>query len=187
ARSPARPATGGRGPKGTGSKSAGQSGIVATRSAATPESTRFSAHVIPPFPTVRSAPPAMSAATHARTPSRSRRGGEIAKSRPPATRNRAADMRNGGIVRIASMIPRYVEPQTTYSVAKAPQARAVMASGLPATDPAAVVHPTRVGAVEHGGRPDQHEQEDDDCNSHGSRMPTAGRSEERPGGKERTM
>ena len=46
--------------------------------------------------------------------------------------------------------------------------------GLPTTDPAAVVHPTRVGAVEHGGRPDQHEQEDDDCKSHVSRMPTVG-------------
>jgi hypothetical protein len=39
-------------------------------------------------------------------------------------------MRNGGSVRIASMIPRYVEPQTTYSVAKAPQARAVKARYL---------------------------------------------------------
>src|SRR5919108_19829 len=100
-------------------------------------------------------------------------GGEIAKRSPPATRNRAADMRNGGIVRIASMIPRYVEPQTTYSVAKAPQARAVTELA-PAADPAAVVDPARVGAVEHGGRPDQDEQEDDDSNSHGSRMPTVG-------------
>jgi hypothetical protein len=42
---------------------------------------------------------------------------------------------------------------------------------LPATDPAAIVDPTRVGAVAQRDRSDQDEQEDDDDDSHKARMP----------------
>src|SRR5919197_6283663 len=111
---------------------------------------------IPPFPIVSNAPPATSAAAQARR--LARRRGESAKRKPPASRNRTDDIRNGGIVRIASMIPRYVEPQTTYSVASAPQARAVTGV-LPATDSAAIVEPPRVGAVAQRDGSDQDEQE----------------------------
>ena len=73
------------------------------------------------------------------------------------------------MVRIATMIPRYVDPQTTYSVASAPQARVL--NGLAAADPAAVVGPPRARSVQERARPDQQEHEDDEGESHAPRMP----------------
>src|SRR5438105_9487671 len=46
--------------------------------------------------------------------------------------------------------------------------------GSASADPAAVVDPARIGAPEDRGRADQHEHEDDDCESHALRMPTRG-------------
>ena len=69
---PVQPTAESRRPKTTRSKSASQSGIVATRSTATPESTRCSAHVIPPFPIVSNAPPATNAAAQPRRLTRRR-------------------------------------------------------------------------------------------------------------------
>ena len=115
--SPTMPLQASRRPLSTRSNTAIQSGIVATSSAATPESMRSSESATPPFPPRSNAPPTIAAASQWRpvgpSPARSPRRTENQYRTAPATRNRAADMSSGGIVSIATMIPRYVEPQTT--------------------------------------------------------------------------
>ena len=83
-----------------------KSGVVATSSAATPDGMRFSATPTSEFASI-SSDPTMAAV---------RNCGHVTPAAPwtcatasmmrPASPNRAADSRNGGIVSIATLIPR---------------------------------------------------------------------------------
>jgi hypothetical protein len=59
-------------PKKKRSITATQSGMIATISAAKPESSRVSAHATPPFPSSSSAAPTIAAAPHSRAVGRAR-------------------------------------------------------------------------------------------------------------------
>ncbi len=75
-----------------------------------PDGMYCSDHVTPPFPPNSSSPPTTIAERHCgqrgRSTARSPRPIEKAYSTAPAIRNRTDDMRNGGMVSIASRIAR---------------------------------------------------------------------------------
>ena len=87
-----------------------QIGTPAMMREATLEGTRCSAQDTPPFPQARSSVPTSAVARHCGHPRRSSRASprriDQANSSPPAIRNRLPAIRNGGIVRTATRIPR---------------------------------------------------------------------------------
>jgi len=107
---------GNRSPRKIPARIATQTGISPTRSAAIPDGTVCSPKATSPFPPPRSNAPTMALSRHSRrvgrTNERPSRAIDQAKRMAPANKNRAAAMRNGGIVSTAIAIPRYVEPHT---------------------------------------------------------------------------
>ena len=99
------------------------SGTLATRRAARPVAMRFSARASTPVSKASRRAPITAADNHSRRPGRSAatwpRRTHHAYSSAPATRNRTESMSSGGMVRSATAIARYVDPQTTYTVASA--------------------------------------------------------------------
>ena len=97
--------------------------VPAVDLATTPVDTWRSAHTTPPFPPASSSVPTRAADPTCRQPIGSAlsptpsfpppRRQANTKSTAPATTNRVDAIRNGGIVRMANLIARYVEPQTT--------------------------------------------------------------------------
>src|SRR5262245_48666888 len=95
-------------------------GTIATISAANPESIYFSEMVTPPLPPRSKQAPIMHDV---------RQFAQVDVTIPcdqaityiirPANTNRAPAIRNGGIVSIENLIPRYVDPQIRYSAANA--------------------------------------------------------------------
>src|SRR6059058_6460060 len=95
-------------------------GTIATTSAAKPESIYFSEIVTPPLPP---------SSKHAPIISEVRQFLQFDSPMPcdqataymimPANTNRAPAIRNGGMVSMENRMPRYVEPQITYSAANA--------------------------------------------------------------------
>src|SRR6266542_2811177 len=126
--SPSAPSRVSRWPVAMRSKTAIQSGMVAMTSELIPVSTLVSAQATPVLPPRKSAAPTTAAAAHSRRPGRSRslspRRIDQTYRSAPATRNRSAPIRKTGMVSIASRIPRYVDPQTTYTTRSAAQIRA---------------------------------------------------------------
>ena len=109
-------------PPNAGAKSAIQSGTVAMISATKPLGRYCSPQATPPLPKSRRHPPITSADLQWISVSRSRGAPgrcENASSRSPARMNRAPDISSAGMVSIAMWIVRYVEPQMTYTAAKA--------------------------------------------------------------------
>ena len=91
------------------------SGTVPAMMAATLESMRVSATCTRPTPSPSRSPPAIALATISARVTRNDvpRQARIAASRSAATRNRDPAARSGGIVSTATLIPKYVDPQTT--------------------------------------------------------------------------
>src|SRR6266513_4155301 len=95
-------------------------GTIATISAASPESMYFSEIVTPPLPaSSKHAPMISDVRQFAQLDFPMPCDQAIAYMISPAKTNRAPAIRNGGIVSMANRIPRYVEPQITYSAANA--------------------------------------------------------------------
>jgi hypothetical protein len=80
--------------------------MIATISAAKPESSRVSAQATPPLPTSRSAAPVIAAAVHSRLVGRARPRAAKAYSAAPAIRKRTEDISSGGSVRSVTRIAR---------------------------------------------------------------------------------
>ena len=101
-------------------------GTTATRSAAIPDGTRCSAQLTAPLPPSSNRAPLINPTRH------STRFGHAAPSRKrahnstisPARTNRALAISSGGSVCTAKRMARYVEPQMTYTAAKAAIRRA---------------------------------------------------------------
>ena len=91
------------------------SGTVPAIIAAMLESMRVSATCTSPTPSPRRSTPAIALATSSARVTRSDvpRQASSAARRSAATRNRDPAARSGGIVSTATLIPKYVEPQTT--------------------------------------------------------------------------
>src|SRR5213078_3130722 len=95
-------------------------GTIATISAARPESIYCSEIVTPPLPaSSKHAPMTNDVRQFAQVDLPIPCNQAIAYMIMPANTNRAPAIRNGGIVSIENLIPRYVEPQIRYSAAKA--------------------------------------------------------------------
>src|SRR6266403_2859936 len=106
-------------------------GTIATINAANPESIYCSEIVTPPLPPRSKHAPIMNDVRQfAQVDLPIRPSQPLRRSRlpcdqaiaymiMPANTNRAPAIRNGGIVSIENLIPRYVEPQITYSAANA--------------------------------------------------------------------
>ena len=99
------------------------SGTVPAIIAATLESILVSATWTSPTPSPRSSPPAIALAPSSARVIRSEvpRHARIAPSSTAAVRKRVPAARSGGIVSTAILIPKYVEPQTTYTMRSAIQ------------------------------------------------------------------
>jgi hypothetical protein len=80
--------------------------MIATISAAKPESRRVSAQATPPLPTSSSAAPVIAAATHSRRVGRTRPRAANAYKATPAIRKRTDDISSGGSVRSVTRIAR---------------------------------------------------------------------------------
>jgi hypothetical protein len=104
--SPAIAVADSRRPKNARSISATQSGMIATISAARPDSRRVSAQATPPLPIRRRAAPTIAAEPHCRSVGRACPREANAYSAVPATRNRTDDIRSGGIVLSVTRIAR---------------------------------------------------------------------------------
>ncbi len=96
-----------------------QTGTIATSRAAIPDGTVCSPQATMPIPPPRSRAPTIALSRHSRRlgawNERPPRATDQVSRISPASTKRIAAMRNGGIVSTAIAIPRYVEPQTTYS------------------------------------------------------------------------
>ncbi len=99
------------------------SGTVPAIIAATLESILVSATWTSPTPSPSSNAPTEADAASSRRVIRSEvpRQARIAARRTPATRKRDPAARRGGIVSTATLIPKYVDPHTTYTTRRAIQ------------------------------------------------------------------
>jgi len=105
-------------------KSVTHRGIVATSTDASPDDTDCSAMLTRPLPTTKNSIPVTAADPHSRARGAgSPRHRANAKRRAPATRKRAAPSKNGGKPSRATRMPKYVDPHTTQTTAKATTAR----------------------------------------------------------------
>ena len=106
-------------------------GSTPMRRAARPDGTLCSAQTTPPLPHRSISPPMRNAGGRSRAAMRDApRYFTHASSRPPATRYRTDAIVNGGIVSTPQRIARYVEPHTTYTIARASQTREARAEVL---------------------------------------------------------
>src|ERR1043166_1296680 len=95
-------------------------GIGAINSAVNPDGTTFSAQATPPFPTNNiNAPTTVAERQCTRLGRDTPRQRNQAYSSKPAVLCRIPAIRKGGIVSTLIRMPRYVEPQMTYTMAKA--------------------------------------------------------------------
>src|ERR1041385_4003053 len=98
---------------------------MAMRIAAIPDGTVFSPNTTNPLPTPSRSPPTIAESRTWRLVGQWRASGCRMRSHPtrrsPASANRIAAIRNGGIVLIAIAIPKYVDPQMTYTMPRLSQ------------------------------------------------------------------